>query len=101
MQKYFQTASSDGRFPVSLLFAITGFALVLQNPQAQETAVELISNAEMPNLERIVEFRPQTPPPGVESDQVASDEGPDLRTVPVMEREVVVRSGSLRERPSR
>lgn len=83
----FNLVSGDRRFSLSVLVAVTGLVLTLQNPQAQESAAELLSRVELPNLAQVFEMRPQTPPPGVEGDQLAMDEGDEAQTLVTVERD--------------
>lgn len=88
------------RFAVNWLFALAGLALVLQNPQAQESAAALTAQLDLPSVEQVVQFRPQNPPPGVEGDQASADEGPEFQPAPQSTRETVT-TRNLRERPTR
>ena len=98
--RHSSTSRNDRRFILSLLVLATGFVLTLQNPQAQQSASDLVSSIDLPSLTQASEMRPQSPPPGVEGDQLASDEGQEVQTVVIVERGEI-RSSNLRERPER
>lgn len=98
--RHTSTSRNDQRFTLSLLVLATGFVLTLQNPQAQQSASDLISSIDLPSLSQVAEMRPQSPPPGVEGDQLATDEGQDAQTVVIVDRDEI-RSSNLRERPER
>ncbi|WP_019625381.1 hypothetical protein [Thioalkalivibrio sp. ALJT] len=91
---------SDQRFQFSLLMLATGIVLTLQNPVAQESAMELFSKVEVPNFAQVQDMRPQLPPPWMEGDQLASEDTDSSPVVTVLEREGI-RSADLRERPTR
>ncbi|WP_018140789.1 MULTISPECIES: hypothetical protein [unclassified Thioalkalivibrio] len=91
---------SDQRFQFSLLVLATGIVLTLQNPQAQESAAELFSKVEFPNLAQVQDMRPQLPPPWMEGDQLVSEDSESAPVVTLLERGDG-RSADLRERPTR
>jgi hypothetical protein len=90
----------DRRFPFSLLVLATGLVLTLQNPQARDSAAELLSRVDVSSLTQALEMQPRTPPPGVEGDQLTVEEGEQLDAVVVPEREFIrttdLRSGRER-----
>jgi hypothetical protein len=88
----------DERFSLSALVCVTGLVLTLQNPLAQESAAELLSKVEFPNLTQVLEMRPQSPPPLVEADQLLTDEGEEVRTIATTEREYARSGDPLRSR---
>lgn len=98
--RHSSTSRRDQRFTLSLLVLATGFVLTLQNPQAQQSASDLVSSIDLRSLSQVTEMRPQSPPPGAEGDQLASDEGQETQTVVIVERGEI-RSTDLRERPER
>ncbi|WP_019624151.1 hypothetical protein [Thioalkalivibrio thiocyanoxidans] len=97
------TAQQQHPFILSLLVLATGFVLTMQNPQAQDATAELVSKVELPTLAQVMEMRPQSPPPGVEGDQLMSEEAEETQALIMLDREAqVTRSASeLRERPQR
>lgn len=90
----------DQRFQLSLLVLISGIVLTVQNPEAQESAAELFSKVEFPNLAQVQDMRPQLPPPWMDGDQVVSDDSESTPIVPLLER-TDARSVDPRERPTR
>lgn len=76
----------DERFSLSLLVGVTGLVLTLQNPLARESASDLLSRVELPNLSQVLEMRPGTPPPAVEGDQLIPDEIEDVQPLSTVER---------------
>ncbi|WP_018876358.1 MULTISPECIES: hypothetical protein [unclassified Thioalkalivibrio] len=90
----------DQRFQLSLLVLATGFVLTVQNPEAQESAAELFSKVEFPNLAQVQDMRPQLPPPWMEGDQFVSEDSEATPVVPLLER-TDARSPDPRERPTR
>lgn len=96
----FNLVRGDQRFTLSLLVAVTGLALTLQNPQARDSAAELLSRVELPNPAQVLEMRPKTPPPGVEGDQLATDEGEEIQIITLIDRDEA-RSPDLRRSPER
>ncbi|HSP00851.1 MAG TPA: hypothetical protein VLN90_05240, partial [Thioalkalivibrio sp.] len=69
------------------LVGVTGLVLTLQNPQAQDSAAELISRMQLPDLSQVIEMRPQTPPPVLEGDQLIQEEVEDVQLIVPVDRE--------------
>lgn len=90
----------DQRFQFSLLVLATGLVLTVQNPEAQESAAELFSKVEVPNLTQVQDMRPQLPPPGMEGDQTVTEDSESTPIVTLLGREDA-RSADPRERPTR
>jgi hypothetical protein len=83
----FNLVGQDQRFSLSVLVAVTGLVLTLQNPQAQDSAAELISRVQLPDLTRVLEMRPQTPPPILEADQLMQEEAENVQLIVPVDRE--------------
>ncbi|MFN2348426.1 MAG: hypothetical protein ABR558_02475 [Thioalkalivibrio sp.] len=83
----FNLVGQDQRFSLSVLVGVTGLVLTLQNPQAQDSAAELISRMQLPDLTRVLEMRPQTPPPVLEADQLVQEEVEDVQLFVPVDRE--------------
>lgn len=88
----------DQRFVLSALVLATGLVLTLQNPMARDSAAELVSRVQVPDLSQVFEMRPQTPPPMVEGDQLMSEEIEDVQTPLVSDRDTA-RNSDLYRRP--
>lgn len=90
------------QFQLGALVMFTGLVLTLQNPDARDSAAELISQVEMPSLSNIMEMRPSGPPPLMDSDQFLMDEVEEIQPVLVtLDRDAVVPVADLRDRPQR
>jgi|GEM_PF-2499954 len=83
----FNLVGQDQRFSLSVLVGVTGLVLTLQNPQAQDSAAELISRMQLPDLSQVFEMRPQTPPPVLEADQLIQEEVEDVQLIVPVDRE--------------
>jgi len=83
----FNLVGQDQRFSLSVLVAVTGLVLTLQNPQAQDSAAELISRMQLPDFSQVLEMRPQTPPPVIEGDQLVQEEIDEVQLIVPVDRE--------------
>ncbi|WP_018954320.1 hypothetical protein [Thioalkalivibrio sulfidiphilus] len=92
------TLLGDQRFMLSALVLSTGLVLTLQNPMARDSAAELISRVQLPDISQVFEMRPQTPPPMVEGDQLANEEIEDVQ-IPVVSDRDTARNSELFRRP--
>lgn len=96
-----RTTLRDERFQLSLLVMATGLVLTLQNPEARESAGELLSRVDLPDVAQVMDMRPQTPPPWLEGDQSTSrDDIENSAPTALLDRERA-RLATSRERPVR
>lgn len=94
-------AGSDDRvFELGLLVIATGLVLTMQNPVAVDSASRLLSELELPSPARVLEWRPDGPPPWVDGDQMPTEEAEDLPAVTAVSRDPESLSDP-RERPRR
>ncbi|AHK79119.1 hypothetical protein M911_08075 [Ectothiorhodospira haloalkaliphila] len=90
------------QFQLGALVLFTGLVLTLQNPDARDSAAELISHVEMPSLSNIMEMRPSGPPPWMDSDQFLMEDAEEIQpALATLDRDQAVPAGDLRERPQR
>lgn len=66
------------QFELGLLVLATGLVLTLQNPAAVDSASRLLSEIDLPTPARILEWRPDSPPPWVDGDQMLAEEPEEL-----------------------
>lgn len=88
------------QFELGLLVLATGLVLTLQNPAAVDSASRLLSEIDLPSPARILEWRPDSPPPWVDGDQLLSEEPEELPLSTAVSRDA---NAALdpRERPQR
>jgi hypothetical protein len=93
--------ASDRPLPnLGLLVLATGLVITLQNPDAVDSASRLLSELDLPSPARVMEWRPDSPPPWVDGDQLMVDEAEELPTVATTSRDAAS-SVDLRARPER
>lgn len=96
-----RTTLRDERFQFSLLVMATGLVLTLQNPEARESAVELFSKVDVPDVAQVMDMRPQTPPPWLEGDQSTTQDDIESSAPTALLDRQNARLATSRERPVR
>lgn len=79
-----KTTTNDPSLGLGVLVLATGLVLTLQNPNAVDSASRLISELDLPSPARVLEWRPDSPPPWMDGDQMLMDEveeGPAVTAV--------------------
>jgi hypothetical protein len=79
-----KTTTNDPSLGLGVLVLATGLVLTLQNPNAVDSASRLLSELDLPSPARVLEWRPDSPPPWVDGDQMLMDEveeGPAVTAV--------------------
>jgi len=69
-----KTTTNDPSMGLGALVLATGLVLTLQNPNAVDSASRLLSELDLPSPARVLEWRPDSPPPWVDGDQMLMDE---------------------------
>lgn len=95
-----ETLRHDQPLMVSLLFALTALVLTLQNPDALDAPVQLVSDLNFPTPAHAMEMRPQGPPPWMDGDQMLSEEAEELPVLGIHGRETPA-PAEIRQRPER
>ncbi|MCG5500008.1 hypothetical protein [Ectothiorhodospira lacustris] len=93
--------SGDRSFLMGGLVMLTGLALTLQTPVAQDAMADLVSGLEAPTLARTLEMWPGNPPPWMDGDQLMTEEMEELPALLGADRRVPEGVAALRERPVR
>ena len=93
---------------LGLLVLATALVLALSGPQMLDSGNELLSGARPAIVDRVMEWRPQGPPPWVDADQLTPDEVEEVPAVAAAGSSEFVsgempsgRGGDLRARPER
>ena len=79
-----KTTTNDPSLGLGILVLATGLVFTLQNSHAVDSASRLLSGLDLPSPARVLEWRPDSPPPWVDGDQVLMDEveeGPSVTAV--------------------
>jgi hypothetical protein len=82
-----KTATDDPSLGLGVLVLATGLVLTLQNPNAVDSASRLLSELDLPSPARVLEWRPDSPPPWVDGDQMLMDEVEDAPAVTAVSRD--------------
>jgi len=88
------------QFQLSLLVLATGLVLTLQNPAAVDSASRLLSEIDLPSPARVLEWRPDSPPPWVDGDQMLAEEAEEIPLATAVTRDAEP-ALDPRERPQR
>jgi hypothetical protein len=88
------------QFSLASLFTLTALVLVLQTPGTLDAPSQLVSDLDFPTPARVLELRPEGPPPWVDADQMLSEEAEEVPPLPVAHREDAAQLDP-RERPQR
>lgn len=76
-----KTTTDDPSLGLGVLVLATGLVLTLQNPNAVDSASRLLSELDLPSPALVLEWRPDSPPPWVDGDQMLMD---DVEEVPAI-----------------
>ncbi len=95
-----KTTTNDPSLGLGLLVLATGLVLTLQNPNAVDSASRLLSELDLPSPARVLEWRPDNPPPLVDGDQMPTDEVEEAPAVNAANRDAEP-ALDPRERPQR
>ncbi|MCC5812237.1 MAG: hypothetical protein JJU06_17905 [Ectothiorhodospiraceae bacterium] len=102
--QHFDDSGEDPRFLPSLLAGITALMLVAATLHLQETHGGLFAGSQNTIIDRVMEWRPQGPPPALDVDQLTPEEveQPAPAVMSSEGTEMTGReSGNLRARPER
>jgi hypothetical protein len=94
------TTTRNPQFGLGLLVMATGLVLTLQNPAAVESASRLLSELDLPSPAHVLEWRPDSPPPWVDGDQMLAEETEELPMATAVNRDAEP-ALDPRERPQR
>lgn len=82
-----QSTTRTPQFQLGLLVLATGLVITLQNPAAVDSASRLLSEIDLPSPARVLEWRPDSPPPWVDGDQMLAEEAEELPLTTAVTRE--------------
>ncbi len=95
-----KSTSRNPQFQLSLLVLATGLVMTLQNPAAMDSASQLISEIDLPSPAHILEWRPDSPPPWMDGDQMLTEEIEEVPALTTLSRDGEP-AVDPRERPQR
>ncbi|MBS0001784.1 MAG: hypothetical protein KFF45_01745 [Thioalkalivibrio sp.] len=95
-----RSTTRNPQFDLGLLMLATGLVITLQNPAAVDSASQLISEIDLPSPARVLEWRPDSPPPWIDGDQMVSEEAEEVPVLTTASREAEP-AVDPRERPQR
>lgn len=96
----FQSSTRNPQFQLSALVLATGLVMTLQNPAAVDSASRLLSEIDLPSPARVLEWRPDSPPPWMDGDQMLAEEVEEVPLNTAITRDPEPASDP-RERPQR
>jgi hypothetical protein len=73
-----KSTTRSPQFDLGPLVVATGLVLTLQNPAAVDSASQLFSRLDLPSPAHVLEWRPDSPPPWMDGDQMVTEEAEEL-----------------------